>query len=46
MPTTAQPCVTISIDDLAAIAAKIQPVTRSANPTSRRRIEAIFNSYG
>jgi len=49
MPATPQPCATITLDDLAAIAAKIQPLTRSANPgTARntRRIEAIFNSYG
>jgi hypothetical protein len=46
VPTTPQPCATTTIEDLAAIAAKIQPITRSAAPTNRRRIEAIFNSYG
>ncbi|RSM47789.1 hypothetical protein DMB66_47540 [Actinoplanes sp. ATCC 53533] len=49
MPTTPQPCATITVDDLAAIAAKIQRLTRSASPgTARnaRRMEAIFNSYG
>ena len=41
-----QPCATITIDDLAAIAAKIHPLTRSTNPGNGRRIEAIFNDYG
>ena len=46
MPTTPPPRATITIDDLAAIAKKIQPLTRSTNPAHRRRIEAIFNGYG
>ena len=49
MPTTPQPCATITIDDLAAIAKKIQSLTRSANPgngRNARHIEAVFNDYG
>jgi len=49
MSTTPQPCATITLDVLATIAARIQPLTRSGSPgdtRTTRRIEAIFASYG
>ena len=47
MPATPKPCATITLDVLATIAARIQPLT--ANPgdaRTTRRIEAIFASHG
>jgi hypothetical protein len=47
MPTTPQPCATITLDVLATIAARIQPLNANAGDTrTTRRIEAIFASYG
>ena len=49
MFATPQPRATVTLDDLAAIATRIEPFTRSANPgdtRATRHIEAIFASYG
>ncbi|GLZ00818.1 hypothetical protein [Actinoplanes sp. NBRC 103695] len=49
MATTPQPYPTIILDDLATIAAQIQPLIQSANlgdTQATRRIEEVFASYG